>query len=116
MPQAGVFLIGGLSATIPSLRHRVPGGVSMPLGGVVFMKSSMAKHSIVIAGHKTSVSLEKQFWDCLREIAERREETVPGLIAIINKAHRHDSNLSSAIRQFVLRDYQHRTQKMKAAS
>jgi predicted DNA-binding ribbon-helix-helix protein len=66
------------------------------------MKSLILKHSIAVAGHKTSVSLEDEFWESLREIANERGETVSQLIASID-AERQFSNLSSAVRLFVLR-------------
>jgi predicted DNA-binding ribbon-helix-helix protein len=71
---------------------------------------SVHKHSVVIAGRKTSVSLEEPFWECLHQIAKVRGETAADLIRSI-KAERKQSNLSSAIRLFVLRDYQHRAGK-----
>jgi predicted DNA-binding ribbon-helix-helix protein len=67
------------------------------------MKSPVVKRSIVIAGHKTSVSLEDAFWKSLKEIAGSREITLSDLVASID-TRRHDGNLSSAIRLFVL-DY-----------
>jgi predicted DNA-binding ribbon-helix-helix protein len=68
------------------------------------MKSQVAKRSIVIAGHKTSVSLEDAFWSGLKEIAGRRDITLSDLVAAID-AQRHHGNLSSAIRLFVLEFY-----------
>src|SRR6185295_8125946 len=68
------------------------------------MKSLIAKRSIVIDGHKTSVSLEDAFWSTLKEIANERNETLPQLIAKIDK-ERQQGNLSSAIRLFVLGRY-----------
>ena len=65
------------------------------------MKSPVVKRSIVIAGHKTSVSLEDAFWDALKEIAARRKATLSDLVAGID-ASRTQGNLSSAIRLFVL--------------
>jgi predicted DNA-binding ribbon-helix-helix protein len=62
------------------------------------------KRSIVISGHKTSVSLEDEFWNCLREIAGERSRSASGLIDDIN-AEREFANLSSAIRMFILRHY-----------
>ena len=67
------------------------------------MKSPVVKRSIVIAGHKTSVSLEDAFWQGLKEIAAARELTLSDLVATID-TERHHGNLSSAIRIFVL-DY-----------
>jgi predicted DNA-binding ribbon-helix-helix protein len=68
------------------------------------VKSSVLKRSIVIAGHKTSVSLEDAFWDSLKEIAVERDMTLADLVASID-ANRNHSNLSSAIRLFVLGVY-----------
>jgi predicted DNA-binding ribbon-helix-helix protein len=68
------------------------------------MKSTIAKRSIVIAGHKTSISLEDAFWLGLKEIADERQLTLSDLVGEIN-AHRQDANLSSAIRLFVLGRY-----------
>ncbi len=68
------------------------------------MKSPVVKRSIVIAGHKTSVSLEDAFWQCLKEIAGSRELTLSDLVASID-TDRHQGNLSSAIRLFVLDHY-----------
>jgi len=67
------------------------------------MKSPVVKRSIVIAGHKTSVSLEDPFWQGLREIAVSRNMTLSDVVASID-TDRHEGNLSSAIRLFVL-DY-----------
>ena len=67
------------------------------------MKSPVVKRSIVIAGHKTSVSLEDAFWDALKEIAAQRKATLSDLVASIDSS-RTQGNLSSAIRLFVL-DY-----------
>ena len=67
------------------------------------MKSPVVKRSIVIAGHKTSVSLEDAFWKSLKEIATARDMTLSDLVAAIDSERQH-GNLSSAIRLFVL-DY-----------
>ena len=68
------------------------------------MKSPVIKRSIVIAGHKTSVSLEDAFWKGLKDIAGTRDMTLSELVAAINSDRRH-GNLSSAIRLFVLDHY-----------
>lgn len=72
------------------------------------MKSPVVKRSIVIAGHKTSVSLEDAFWTGLKEIAGKRDLTLSDMVAAIDQDRRH-GNLSSAIRLFVL-DYYRGTQ------
>ena len=68
------------------------------------MKSPISKRSIFIAGHKTSVSLEDEFWDSLKEIAHERGMTLGALVAAID-GNRQNANLSSAIRLFVLGVY-----------
>lgn len=68
------------------------------------MKSGIAKRSIVIDGHKTSVSLEEAFWSALKDIAQERGETLSQLVAVIDRQRPH-GNLSSAIRLFVLGRY-----------
>ncbi len=65
------------------------------------MKSLVVKRSIVIAGHKTSVSLEEAFWNGLKEFARDHHNTLSKLISDID-THRSHGNLSSAIRLFVL--------------
>jgi predicted DNA-binding ribbon-helix-helix protein len=62
----------------------------------------------VIAGHKTSVSLEDAFWKGLKDIAIARHITLSDLVASIDSERRH-GNLSSAIRLFVLDHYQAQT-------
>jgi predicted DNA-binding ribbon-helix-helix protein len=68
------------------------------------VKSSVSKRSIVIVGHKTRVSLEDEFWKSLKEIAAERDITLAQLVATIG-GNRNHSNLSSAIRLFVLGVY-----------
>ena len=65
---------------------------------------SITKRSIVIAGHKTSVSLEDAFWNALKEVAASRDMTLSELVGTID-ADREHGNLSSAIRLFVLDVY-----------
>jgi predicted DNA-binding ribbon-helix-helix protein len=68
------------------------------------MKSSVSKRSIVIDGHKTSVSLEDAFWTDLKRIAHSQQATLSELIAKIDST-REQNNLSSAIRLFVLHHF-----------
>ena len=68
------------------------------------MKSPVVKRSIVIAGHKTSVSLEDAFWSGLMDVAAARNMTLSDLVGSID-ADRRQGNLSSAIRLFVLDHY-----------
>lgn len=72
------------------------------MGGV--MKSRIVKRSVVIAGHKTSVSLEDAFWSGLKQVASSRGVTLSELVAAID-SERLSGNLSSAIRLFVLDHY-----------
>ena len=65
------------------------------------MKSSVVKRSVVIHGHKTSVSLEDPFWSGLKEIARAQQATLSNMIAEIDRT-REQANLPSAIRLFVL--------------
>jgi predicted DNA-binding ribbon-helix-helix protein len=75
------------------------------------MKSPVVKRSIVIAGHKTSVSLEDAFWKGLKEIASGRSTTLSDLVASIDSDRRH-GNLSSALRLFVLDFYRNQLGEM----
>lgn len=65
------------------------------------MKSLVVKRSIVIGGHKTSVSLEEPFWLSLKEIAHGQRMTLSTMVGDID-TKRQQGNLSSAIRLFVL--------------
>jgi predicted DNA-binding ribbon-helix-helix protein len=71
---------------------------------VASMKSSVVKRSVFPAGHKTSVSLEDDFWKALKEISGARHMTQSALIHEIDE-QRRQGNLSSAIRLFVLKFY-----------
>jgi predicted DNA-binding ribbon-helix-helix protein len=64
-------------------------------------KSPVVKRSIVVGGHKTSVSLEAAFWNSMKEISRVRSMTLSELVGEIDVA-RQQGNLSSAIRLFVL--------------
>ena len=64
------------------------------------VKPLVAKRSIVIGGHKTSVSLEDEFWKELRAIARERGVTLSHLVQVIDNERKY-GNLSSAIRVFI---------------
>jgi predicted DNA-binding ribbon-helix-helix protein len=64
------------------------------------MKSPVVKRSIVLHGHKTSVSLEDEFWKGLKEVAGRRLMTLSNLVESID-TQRQQGNLSSALRLHV---------------
>jgi predicted DNA-binding ribbon-helix-helix protein len=70
-------------------------------------KSLVIKRSIVVGGHKTSVSLEDDFWDALRQIAARHRVTLSDLVGSIDSQRQH-GNLSSTVRLFVLNHYRRR--------
>jgi predicted DNA-binding ribbon-helix-helix protein len=79
------------------------------------MQSTVLKRSVVIGTHKTSISLEDEFWTSLKQIATSRQTTCSGLLAEINE-HRQAPNLSSAIRLFVLQHYQERARKSASSA
>ena len=62
----------------------------------------MKKHSVVIRGHSTSFSLEEEFWQEFREIANDRRVSLAQLATQIDSQRKEDENLSSALRVFVL--------------
>jgi predicted DNA-binding ribbon-helix-helix protein len=74
------------------------------------MKSAIVKRSIVIDGRKTSISLEDAFWRNLKEIAHAKRVTLSKMVTEID-ATRQQSNLSSAIRPFVLEARMHGTKR-----
>ena len=65
------------------------------------MKSPVVKRSVIVGGHKTSVSLEESFWSGMKDIAGQRGMTLSELVSEID-TNRQQGNLSSAIRLFVL--------------
>ena len=68
------------------------------------MKSTVRKRSLLISGHKTSISLEDGFWHALQEIAHSQGRSISELVRII-EANRDHHNLSSAVRLHVLEYY-----------
>ncbi|PKU24572.1 ribbon-helix-helix domain-containing protein [Telmatospirillum siberiense] len=66
------------------------------------MSGDIRKRSVVIAGHATSISLEAEFWDALKVIAETRGLSLNALVAAIDSER--TGNLSSALRLHVLKD------------
>ena len=79
------------------------------------MKSHIMKRSIVLEGHRTSVSLEDAFWDALKDIAKWKRKTVTELVSSINLDRQH-ANLSSALRLFVLNHYQTPSARLNSTS
>ena len=69
------------------------------------MSGRPIKRSLTLRGHRTSVSLEEEFWRAFREIAEEKSISINALAAEIDEARGVDSGLASAIRLYVLRHY-----------
>ncbi|HMM13833.1 MAG TPA: ribbon-helix-helix domain-containing protein [Parvibaculum sp.] len=69
------------------------------------------KRSVTIAGHRTSISLERPFWDALKEIACSLDVSVNELVRRIDEARDSEGNLSGAVRVYILAHF-----KTKAAS
>lgn len=69
------------------------------------MTTRPEKHSLTLHGHRTSVSLETEFWEAFREIAAARGVALNALAAEIDDARGGEEGLASAIRVFVLRHY-----------
>ena len=63
------------------------------------------KRSVTISGHRTSVSLEEEFWTALTEIAASTNRPLAQLVDDIDKRQGRGKNLSSALRVFVLAHY-----------
>lgn len=72
-------------------------------------KGALQKRSMRIAGHRTSLALEAEFWDALEQVARARGVSLPQMIATVDEGRAKsgpDASLASAVRVFVL---QHRT-------
>ena len=80
------------------------------------MKSNVFKRSIVVAGHRTSVSVEEAFWSGMKEISRARSMTLSRLVGEIDANRNQSNNLSSAIRQFVLDHFKGRAELRPRAS
>lgn len=78
--------------------------------------SRPAKHSLTLNGHRTSVSLEEEFWRAFRGIARARGLPVNTLAAEVDALRAPDTGLATAIRLFVLQDLQARVPPREAAS
>jgi predicted DNA-binding ribbon-helix-helix protein len=68
----------------------------------------VAKRSITIAGHRTSISLEQPFWDALAEIAESTDASVASIVAAVDRGRGSATSLSGALRLHVLDWYRQR--------
>ena len=71
------------------------------------MKPVVVKRTVIVAGQKTSVSLEHAFWRGLREIAAWQDMSLSDLIASIDTDGQDQEDVSSAIRLYVLNFYRH---------
>ncbi len=71
--------------------------------------AKLVKHSLIVAGHRTSISLEGPFWRALREEAARRNMSIAGLVSEIDGT-RAGVNLSSALRVYLLQAAERRAQ------
>lgn len=67
------------------------------------MNGRPKKRSLTLRGHRTSVSLEDDFWDAFREIAATEDRAINDLAAEIDETRGEDCGLASAIRLYVLR-------------
>jgi predicted DNA-binding ribbon-helix-helix protein len=76
--------------------------------------SPVVKRTVKFAGRNTSISIEDDFWQALRDIARQRGMSMAEMVGMINDSRR--GNLSSAVRVFVLGVYQDRSAKLKAAA
>ncbi|WP_227269589.1 ribbon-helix-helix domain-containing protein [Roseobacter weihaiensis] len=70
------------------------------------MSGRPVKHSVTLKGHRTSISLEDEFWLALRDIAAERNRPINALVAEIDVERGADLGLASALRLFVLQDLQ----------
>jgi len=105
--------------TLRSLWPRTIYATVSPLGGRTqggyLMKSTVKKRSVVIAGHKTSLSLEDAFWNEVKMIAAERDMSLSELVSSIELSRQH-ANLSSALRLFVLDYYRNEAERQPHAS
>ncbi len=69
-------------------------------------ESQLKKRSVRIAGHETSITLEDEFWDVLRSIAQEQDISINQLISNIDEGR--NSNLSSALRVYILQYLQNK--------
>ena len=71
------------------------------------MSARPVKHSLTLRGHRTSVSLEDEFWRAFRDIAKEKDMPINVLAAEIDTERGTDAGLASAIRVFILNHYRH---------
>lgn len=73
------------------------------------------KRSFTIKGHRTSITIEREFWDALRQAAASEQTTLAALVAAIDR-ERGAAGLSSAVRVWLLAYFRSRPEKMRAVS
>ena len=71
------------------------------------LSAPVVKHSVNVAGHPTSVSIEKPFWDMFKQLAEKQGKSINQLITDVDSVR--SINLSSAIRLYILYELDHAT-------
>ncbi len=74
------------------------------------MVSTIVKRSVLVQGHKTSISLEQPFWNGLKDIAASRRQPLTAVLQRVDLDRQDNSNLSSAVRLFVLEHYRDQVQ------
>ena len=80
------------------------------------MKSPIVKRSIIVNGHKTSISLEDAFWAEIKAIASQKNSTISDLVTSIDRNRQADAgNLSSTLRVFVLKHHREASAPIAAA-
>ncbi len=70
------------------------------------MSKRPVKHSVTLKGHRTSISLEDDFWVALRKIAAEKNIALNALVAEVDVTRGTDIGLASAIRLYILRHLQ----------
>ena len=78
--------------------------------------SAVVKRSVTIRGHRTSVSLERPFFEALQDIAAERDIALAALVAQVDAGRSGEENLSSALRVFVLDHYRREPARQTAPS
>jgi predicted DNA-binding ribbon-helix-helix protein len=86
------------------------------MNSTAIKRSTIIKRSIVISGHKTSISVEDTFWISLKEIARTEGTTLSQLVVSIDAQRTEGANLSSAIRVFILARFKDLAQTLARAT
>lgn len=78
--------------------------------GLVTKNNGILKKSVTISGHRTSITLEPEFWDALKHIAQSQKQSLNALVTHIDEK-RLSRNLSSALRVYILQNYQEKNRR-----